>query len=159
MKRIRPVTMSQIVGGQTYTYLIIDGSGQMRIEHGRFYGKPRKSCGVWVIRVAKRETDQEKNEDEVLNFELVAGVGLDPQDRYNGSRVFRTNMRNDQILDDLVRRQALDEYLDLIVASTEEREFVAEQGLWNTLAEDQDDEDDWDDFDDEDYEDLSYLFG
>lgn len=137
--RLRPVTMTEIVGGQTYTYLMVYGGGQMLIEHLRFYGKPRKNNGTWAIRTAKRKAWERKNLDQVLNFEDASGSGLDPQDRYNARRIFRTTMQNDQILKDLVRRKALGEYLDLIGASKEEREFVAKLELWNT------DDDYWDD--------------
>jgi hypothetical protein len=146
--RIRPVAMNELVGGQTYIYVAVDPDGFMQIEHLRIYGKLRKFKGLWYVRYRERELLEDDFDDYLNNFFSTAVVGLEPDKRDSGHRLFRANMQNNQILEDLVRRQALVEYLELIDATEAEWKDFARR--FEDDGEEEDENDPWVNLADED---------
>lgn len=51
---------------------------------------------------------------EQIREDYASDLGCDPSSLYNSHRVFRYNSRNMAVLKDLVKRQSLREYLELI---------------------------------------------
>ena len=132
--RLRPVEMSEIVAGQPYVEMEVWVNGNMALKTHVFYGQPIKHDGIWCMRVAPRSELRDierklrgmmKLGRKVLRFHpsthhSMSDRGLDPNRRSNGHRVFRHNMENMRALEDLVRRQALREYLELIGENVDE---------------------------------------
>ena len=110
--RLVPIMMDLIVGGQPYIEMVVCMDGNMFLSHHTFLGQPYKrpeSCeynkGTWKIKATNKRHQKEK---------YATDLGVAPGAQYNSHRVFRHTGRNLIALQDLVRRQALREYLELI---------------------------------------------
>ena len=122
---LRPVTMKEVVGGQPYIEIEVWRDGTMSLSHHTLYGRPIRRDGVWWFRMRKNESRASTHMDELTNFCSAADAGLNPERRYNVHRTFRYTERNRRALSDLVKCQALGEYLDLIEATDQERSFLS----------------------------------
>ena len=112
----RPVTIDKIVGGQHFIRVEVWSKGIMALEHHVFYGRPIKRMGSWWFRTRRNDRQLDENLDCLFNFSSASDAGLDPNHIHNHHRTFRFNMRNEHILADIVKRQAISEYLILIGA-------------------------------------------
>lgn len=112
--KCKPLTLANIVSGQTYIAVCVAADGFMSVDYPTFLGRPIKHSGTWWIRHEKRSRPISKLGMCCNGFGSVTDYGLDPKEKLNHHRVFRYNMRNRQILVDMVERQDLVAYLTLI---------------------------------------------
>jgi len=124
--RLVPVTMHEVSGGQTYIEASVDVHGRIHLQHHKFHGHPRRYVEsgqksmrkYWVM-----------NKQSSYNFgpkkrsQFMADCGMDPNMVCNYHRTFRHTVKNEWALQDIVRRQALDEYLTLIGIENVEAEM------------------------------------
>lgn len=119
MKRLKPETIETIVAGVPYLELGVGASNFLYLSRHTFLGKPFKYNGTWWISVVKphlRKWERDRKR-ELPWIESCDDTGLSHTDGYdNRHRTFRHTEKNRQILQDLVDRQALDEYLKMIAA-------------------------------------------
>ena len=137
-----PVLMNELVGGQTYIEMTVCMDGEMYLDYFVVKGQPFKdheskiNRGLWKFRTYSRSVRERYATDS----------GVNPARQYNSNRVFRHTGRNVTALEDLVRRQALREYLELIKQSRIE-ERIESMRLYAAQPEDY--LDDFESFDDE----------
>lgn len=116
MKNLRPVkSKEEIVAGIPYLQVAVWVCGTMHLHSHCFHGQPFKlPTGWWIRVVSKKELRKMDNLEQIFEgSRSLSGAGLDtPYSTHH--RTFRFNTRNAKVLQDLVARQALREYLTMI---------------------------------------------
>lgn len=116
--RVVPVMMKDIVGGQAYIRIGVTMHGHMWFEPIVLVGHPSKNDEGGPV---TRKLWKIQRHNPFVHFfgerhteEFVASLGMDPDMIYNYHRTFRYTTKSQRILQDLVSRQALSEYLRFI---------------------------------------------
>ncbi len=108
MRSLKPITMNEVVGGQTYIRVGVDIYNRLWMKTQVLCGQPYMMCGSWWMSIPP------KSDWDLHNWASMSDGGMDPSRRTNRGSTFRFTGENMKFLSDLVERNALDEYLALV---------------------------------------------
>lgn len=138
MKRPKPLKLSDIKGGKPYICFCVATDNRLSLGVLTFYGVARKhtrQIGDWWIRSEKGPKGFPQNCPPIDGYESVHSLGLELGIDDNQHRVFDFNTDNMRILNDLVHRQDILAYLDLIGVSDYKSVLDVNKNLHQQLLE------------------------